>query len=84
MAPAIGPSVAAQIQMNRVGNASTRVVPIDFDGVASFVRALENLEALPAILEHLRHKRQSVQLGILVERSQDLLLAADFDPIACA
>src|SRR5690606_14531330 len=60
---AIGRAVAAQIEMNRIGNAATAGA---IDGVAGLVRALEHLEALPAIAEHLRHERQPFEAPLPV------------------
>src|SRR5262245_27755824 len=50
--------------------------------VAGLVRALENLEALTAVLEHLRHERQALQSPGLVQRAENFLLASHLDPIA--
>jgi len=54
------------------------------DRIAGLVRGLVNAKTLTAIFEHLRHERQTLQLSIFVERSQDLFLGSDFDPFARA
>ena len=69
--------------MNAVGEASTGIIPFDGDRIAGLVRPLVDLEALPAILEHLRHEGHAIQSTLLVKRPQDFVLAADFDPITC-
>lgn len=51
------------------------------NGIASLVRAFVNLEPPAAILEHLRHEGQAVELAFLVKRFQDFFLAPDLDPI---
>ena len=52
--------------------------------VAGLMRALVDLEALAAIAEHLRHEGQILEPAVLVERPQDLFLAQDLHPLACA
>ena len=76
---AVGCPIAAQLEMDRVLEA-TAASPID--GVACLVGALEYLEALAAIGEHLRHEGQLVQPAVAVERRQNFLFAANFDPVA--
>ena len=63
-------------QMNRVAEA-----PADVDDAgrsthftASLSGALEHLEALTAILRHLRHERQPFEMPVFVECRKDLLL----------
>jgi L-asparagine transporter-like permease len=41
---------------------------------------LEYSKALPAILKHLRHKGQPLQLAAIVQSLQDLVLAFDLNP----
>jgi hypothetical protein len=54
------------------------------DGVTRFVGPLGNAELPSAVLEHLRHKRQGVELASLIESCQDFGGAADFDKFARA
>jgi hypothetical protein len=42
-----------------------------------------NHEVLAAVLEHLRHERESVEPPAIVERPEDFLLASDLHPVAC-
>jgi hypothetical protein len=65
--------------MHGIGYSST---PHGENGVTRLVRPLENLEALPTKGEHLGHKGHTLKLPILVERLEDFVLAADFDPLA--
>ena len=53
-----------------------------FDGVAGLVRARAHPEALPAVVEHLGHEGQRVELSIGVERGEDLLLTPNLDDVA--
>jgi hypothetical protein len=40
-----------------------------------------NSEASATMLEHLGHKGQSIQLSLGIKSVQDLLLAADLNPV---
>src|SRR5882724_11172593 len=53
-------------------------------GVAGLVRPFPNPASLPAILEHLRHEGQLVELPLLIQGRQYLLFAPDFRPITAA
>jgi hypothetical protein len=44
------------------------------------VGSLEDLEALTAVFEHLRHERLAVQLPLPIQRPQDFLLTPDLYP----
>ena len=79
-------TVTAMFQMNRVAEA-----PADVDDAgrsshftAGLSGALEHLEALTAILRHLRHERQPFEMPVFVECRKDLLFAPDFDPVPCS
>ena len=50
---------------------------------AGFSCPLEYLEALTAILQHLRHEGQPLKPSIFVESCKDFLLAPYFDPVLC-
>src|ERR1700675_589320 len=50
--------------------------------VTGFVGYFVNLELLPAKCEHFRHERHSLELAVGVQRSQNLLFAPDFHPVA--
>src|SRR5262245_8561997 len=50
--------------------------------VAGLVCTLKNLEPLSAEPEHFRHEWHPIQPSVPIERLQDVLLAADLDPIA--
>ena len=52
--------------------------------VAQLVGHLVHGELLAAVLQHLGHERQRVELAVVVQRRQDLLLAADLDQLADA
>ena len=80
LAAAVCLTVATEIQMDRIGEASTSN---RIDRVAGLVRPLINFEALSAILKHLRHEGELIQPAILIERPQDLFLAPNFHPITC-
>jgi hypothetical protein len=51
------------------------------DRIAGLVGSFVNLKTLAAPLEHLRHERQALKAPALVECSENLVLAPDFDPI---
>jgi hypothetical protein len=51
------------------------------DIVTSFVRALEDPEALAAILEHLRHEGHGFELAFVVQRRQNLFAAKHLDKV---
>jgi hypothetical protein len=46
--------------------------------IASLVRSPEYAKLFSAILKHLRHERQRLELPVLVQRGKDLLLASHF------
>ncbi len=70
---------AAPFQMDGIGHPSpTGVV----DRIAGFVRAFENFEPLPTVLEHLWHERQPVQSPLLVQCGKDLFLAQNLNPLS--
>jgi hypothetical protein len=75
----VGPAIASEIEVHSAGYAA-RGPRIDV--IASLVRALIYLKPLAAVLEHLRHKRHSIETPVLVERSQDLLFGTNFNPFA--
>ena len=81
MAAAVCLAVATKFQMNCVIDAS---ICNGIDRVTGLVRSLIDLEALAAILKHLRHEGEFLQSAVLVERSEDLILAPHFYPVACA
>src|SRR6185503_12616104 len=81
LATAVGLAVTPSVQMNGICHAAAA------DGkyrVACLVRPLVHLEPLSAILQHLRHEREPVKLGVRVKRSEDFLFASDFNPLAGA
>jgi hypothetical protein len=46
------------------------------------VRALIDLKTTAAECEHLWHERHAVELTVLVEGTQDFVLAANLEPVA--
>jgi hypothetical protein len=46
------------------------------------MRALENTEPLPAGFEHFGHERQALQLTAPVQRLEDLLATANYNPFS--
>src|SRR5579864_8554800 len=50
--------------------------------VAGLVRALIDVKTTAAECEHLRHERHAVELAVLVESTQDFILAANLEPVA--
>jgi hypothetical protein len=68
--------------MDAVFRAQPCVMPAD--RIASLVRAFEDAEPLAAILEHLRHERETVEAAIHVECRKDLVLAPDLYPVVHA
>ena len=54
------------------------------DSVAGFMRPFVHLEPLAAEREHLGHERHAVYASILVQRAQNIFLAAHFDPVSHA
>ena len=52
------------------------------DRVAGLVRTLVNPKRLSAILKHLRHERQVLELSVFVQRAQNFFLASYFYEIA--
>src|SRR5262245_36465104 len=60
----------------------------DFPGLACRIAGLvgdsTDTKTSPAILQHLRHKRQTVHGTVLIQRCQDLFLTANFNQIASA
>ena len=73
----MGASIAAQVQMNTVLQGQAAV--ISRHGITGFVGSLVYREPLSAVLKHFRHEWQAVEASALVERGDDLCLAADFD-----
>src|SRR5262249_29163767 len=85
LAAPVHPTIAAVLEMNRGAEAAG-----DVDGTrrslrltASFSRVLLHLEALAAVLQHLRHQGQAFKSPVLVQRRKDLLLAPHLDPVSC-
>jgi len=54
------------------------------DGIATLVCDAEDRKGRPAILQHLGHERQGVDITLSVEGRQDLLAAADTDHVTAA
>jgi hypothetical protein len=52
------------------------------DSITGLVGAAVYAETLAAVSKHLRHEREFVEATILVERSEDFLLAPDLYPVA--
>jgi hypothetical protein len=52
------------------------------DGVAGLMGSFVDPESPATKREHLRHERQSLKLSVSVERLQNLVLAANFNPVA--
>jgi hypothetical protein len=55
--------------------------PGEVAGIADFVGALGNDEAATAELEHLWHKRETVELSAIVQRVQNLACAPNLDDV---
>jgi hypothetical protein len=85
-APRLAAIVAATIaaELLEVNGSMHPPREILLDGVTRFVGPLGNAELPSAVLEHLRHKRQGVELASLIESCQDFGGAADFDKFARA
>jgi hypothetical protein len=52
------------------------------NGVTGFVGASVHGEALPTILEHLRHERQVIKLASLIKSTQNFLFTANLNEFA--
>jgi hypothetical protein len=81
LAAPIGLTVASQVEMNTIGESAASN---GVDCIAGLMCALENLESLSAVLEHLRHEGKSLQATEFVKSTQNLFLTADFYPITSA
>jgi hypothetical protein len=66
--------------MNSIGKPSASYW---IDSVAGLVGTLVNPVSLAAVLQHLRHKRQTFELPVLVKRAEDLLAGANLDQVSC-
>src|SRR5262249_38245189 len=86
LAAAVHPTIAAMLEMNRVAKPAGHVD--DAPGPTAHLTARlpgapEHLEALTAILQHLRHDGHAIETPVPVQRGKDLLLAPHFDPVPC-
>jgi len=79
----MGFSIAARAQVDSSFEPAS-VVRILRRIVTGLVRPLVDLKALPAILEHFRHKRHAIKLSLGIERGQYFCLASNLDPVSNA
>jgi hypothetical protein len=74
-------AIAAKVgEMDR--GSDTAPLPGLAHRVTGFVGDCSNAKALSAELKHLWHKEHSVRTAVLIQRRQDVLLAAHFHKIA--
>jgi hypothetical protein len=75
------PVTTAAFEVNCVHHAPTTAL---LDGVARLIRSFENRTLTTAILEHFRHKWETIQHSVLIERSKNVFSALHTDGFAHA
>src|SRR5262249_32299608 len=77
LAPAVSLPVTTSFEVDCVFKPAAAIVRI-----TCLVCPLVDPEALAAELEHLGHKRHSVEFAVTVECPQNVFLASNFNPVA--
>jgi hypothetical protein len=83
LASAVGCTVASKVSQVD-GSRKASAPPGSVHGLAGLVRDCADMKALPAKFKHFRHEGKLVYASVLVERGENVLLAADFDERAGA